>query len=653
MRIRSSHPILGLLVFLLGLSINAQDLPEGFEPIDRSFQTFMRAQGVPGASLAIVKNGRLVLARGYGMADVEQAQPVTPTSLFRIGSISKTVTAIAVMNLVQAGKLDLDARAFDILADIRPRSSRIADSRINRITVRNLLQHSGGWDSSRSGDPMSSPRISEIAASMNVSFPPSCPTIIAYMLDRNLDFDPGTRYSYSNFGFCVLGRIIEKVTNRRYDEFVFTEVLAPLGVERMRLGRTVLTDRAPGEVRYYDYAGASLIDSLMPSIRGKVAVPYSGVLPLESVDSVGAWIASAADIARIFTMLDGSRQPAVLSASSIQEMALRPVFGPAGPEYYGLGIAVVATGNGQAWWHNGGLPGTRAFAIRTPAGYTWAALFNSRPRDDSSFDGYLSAIFVPEALDSVKWPDVDLFPRVHPSGKPTVAAAGVVNAASGVPGPVAPGQLITIFGTFLAPADAPAPTISAEGIYPTRSSDVQVLLNGVAAPLLYLSPSQINAIVPFQVAGLDQVGLQVTTANYGSNPMLLACTDTSPALFTADGSGMGLAAAVNQDGRANSPTNPAAAGSVVTVFGTGFGITTPEDVNGAVSRSGLMLIAAPISATVNGKNARVLFAGAAPELVAGVAQINVAVPADALPGMAELIVTAGKFRTPPVSVAIK
>jgi CubicO group peptidase (beta-lactamase class C family) len=206
------------------------------------------------------------------------------------------------------------------------------------------------------------------------------------MLSRPLDFDPGTRFAYSNFGFLVLARIIERVAGQTYEEFVRREILSPMGIQRMRLGGTILALRAPDEVRYYDYPGAPLVNSLMPGVSGEVSEPYSGILPMESIDSAGAWIASAIDIVRIFTMLDGKRPPAVLSAESIEQM-VAPAFGPIGndpagnPVYSGLGIAIVGTGADAEWWHDVGSWGFHGFAARMRDGWTWAAIFNSAPSD--------------------------------------------------------------------------------------------------------------------------------------------------------------------------------------------------------------------------------------------------------------------------------
>ena len=146
--------------------------------------------------------------------------------------------------------------AFALLPDIRPRSGRLGDTRIGRITIRNLLTHSGGWDAAISGDPIAAPLSRQIASPVGVAFPPSPPAIISYMLDRRLDFDPGTRIAYSNFGFLVLGRVIEKLSGQPYAEFVRLQVLAPLGISgENRICRRI--SFRPGYRQYHPLAGGA------------------------------------------------------------------------------------------------------------------------------------------------------------------------------------------------------------------------------------------------------------------------------------------------------------------------------------------------------------------------------------------------------------
>jgi uncharacterized protein (TIGR03437 family) len=651
------------VVLLADARAQATDTPPGFEQIESAFLEFMQANQLPGASLAIARNGRLVLARGYGLADVEQSQPMKPESLLRFGSIGKTITSIAIMELVESGKLDLDASAFALLPDIQPRSGHLEDARIARITIRNLLTHSGGWDAAISGEPDAAPLGQQIASAMGVAYPPSPIAIISYMLDRRLDFDPGTRFAYSNFGFLVLGRLIEKLSGQSYAEFVRLQVLAPLGIERMRQGRTPLSLRAPGEARYYDYPGAPLFASLMPGVSGKTTEPYSGIVPLESLDSAGAWIASAVDLVRIFTMLDGWGAPVLVSRESVQQM-VTPVFATnasstAGQLFEGLGIFVTSRDANSLWENGGGLFGTASLACRPRNGWAWAVIFNSAPRDflynspNADFDGDLQHVISVDALESVSWPAGDLFPQYLPSGRPAVAPGGVVNAASGQTAAIVPGELVTIYGTYLGPPDGVSLPEPADGVLPFVYAGTSVSVNGIAAPLLFVSGRQINAVVPFNIGASMPAELRIQAFGYESEPLSLPAAIAAPALFTADGSGLGQAAALNQDGTPNSALNPASARSIVTVYGTGFGATLPISRDG-LSSSDLCSIVAPVRVAVSGKEAAVTYAGCAPGLVAGITQINFQIPDTVESGTAAVVVRSGDFASAPVAtIAIK
>ena len=248
----------------------------------------VREHHVPGAALAVARNGRIVYARGYGYADRDKKEPVEPNSLFRIASVTKPFTAVAVLQLVEKGKLHLNDKVFHVLELKEPIGPNIKfDERWKQITILELLQHRGGWDRDKSFDPMF--RSPAICKEMNVKPPADQEAIIHYMLRRPLDFDPGERYAYSNFGYCLLGRVIEKVSKKRYEAYVKEKVLAPLGIERMHQGRTLANERAKGEVRYYDGEGIAIMG---PHIGMREPEPY-GCWCLESMDSHGGWIASA------------------------------------------------------------------------------------------------------------------------------------------------------------------------------------------------------------------------------------------------------------------------------------------------------------------------------------------------------------------------
>src|SRR3989475_6707737 len=239
-----------------------------FLPFDREIQKFIQARNIPGGALAVVKDGRLVYTRGYGWADRENKVPVKPTSLFRIASISKPFTAVAVLKLIEEKKLRLDAPVWGLL-DLPSwvPGGKNSDERWKQITARHLLQHTGGWDRDKSFDPMFRPR--EIATSFGLPSPPDPRVIIRYVLGKPLDFDPGTRYAYSNFGFCLLGRVIENIAGTSYEKFVQEKVHASIGIRQMGIGASLAEKRVEGEVRYYtphDETAESVFDDA-PSPR--------------------------------------------------------------------------------------------------------------------------------------------------------------------------------------------------------------------------------------------------------------------------------------------------------------------------------------------------------------------------------------------------
>jgi CubicO group peptidase (beta-lactamase class C family) len=372
---------------------------------DRVVSELMAKWHIPGGAIAVVKDGRLILARGYGWADRERREPVEPGSLFRIASLSKSLTAAAVLKLVEEGRLHLDDPAFPLLGHLAPRPGARVNPQLARITIRNLLQHSGGWDRDQAFDPMF--RSPEIVRALGVPAPASAEAVVRYMLDQPLQFTPGTRYVYSNFGYCVLGRVIEKVAGERYETYVKRQILRPAGVTCMQLGRTLERDRAPGEVRYYGYPGIGLAPSVFPGGPAKVPWPYGG-WAIEAMDAHGGWLAGAVDLARFIDAVDGrGAHPQVLSQSSIQEMTARPA--PplwAGKEiWYGMGWLVRPSENN--WWHTGSLDGTTTLMVRAGNGLTWVALFNSRPKDSDKLSGELDIGMWKAVAGVSRWPDGD------------------------------------------------------------------------------------------------------------------------------------------------------------------------------------------------------------------------------------------------------
>jgi uncharacterized protein (TIGR03437 family) len=221
------------------------------------------------------------------------------------------------------------------------------------------------------------------------------------------------------------------------------------------------------------------------------------------------------------------------------------------------------------------------------------------------------------------------------TASPQIASAGVVNAASfSGGGEVAPGEMITIFGAGIGPAALAGMQLNSNGRVANLVAQTRVLFDGVAAPLIYVWASQISAVVPYSLAGKQSVALTVEFQGRSSAPVTLPVVTSAPALFTVDASGTGQAAALNQDGSINGPANPVDRGSVVVLFGTGEGQTSPAGEDGALATQTLPKPNLPVSVKIGGKTAQVMYAGAAPMLVAGVIQINVEVPADVSPSSA-------------------
>jgi N-acyl-D-amino-acid deacylase len=379
---------------------------------DALMTTFVQEQQVPGAVLAVTQDRRLVYARGFGWADRQRQQAVQPTALFRIASLSKPITAVAVLQLIERHQLTLDAKVWEVLKLSEP-----ADARWKQVTIGQLLQHTGGWDRAQSFDPMF--RSARIAQTLNVS-PPAAPQhIIHYMVGRPLDFAPGSRYARSNFGYCLLGRVIERVTGVAYERYVQQAVLAPLGVQRMRLGKTLPAERVAGEVVYYDAE-----DRTRPAVVGPIGkwvpVPY-GAWALEALDAPAGWLASAVDLVRFAAAFDVPAACPILRHESIVTMFARPA-GPAGYEpggtpkaiYYGCGWQVRPIGQqGDAdTWHFGRLDGTSALLARRYDSKNFAVLFNMNNAPDGQPLAAKMAGLLHQAVDHVhSWPTTDQFPQ--------------------------------------------------------------------------------------------------------------------------------------------------------------------------------------------------------------------------------------------------
>ncbi|MBS0555972.1 MAG: beta-lactamase family protein [Proteobacteria bacterium] len=367
-------------------------------PFDQAMQTFMQAHSIPSGAMAVTWQGRLVMAHGYTLNPGPNDILVQPQSLFRIASCSKQITSVLINRLIQDGKLSLTDTIGQFI-DLTPPAGQTADPRLATITIRNLLEHLAGFGDNASGttqgyDPMFDDF--EIEAALGVTLPISQANIIEFMDGKALVTAPGTTYRYSNYGYMLLGRVIEKVTGMPYAKYA-ASILNPIDIWDLRPGRSLLQYRAPGEV-YYDsgYTGTTVMDN------SGSTVPYEyGGFNIENMDSHGGWVISAVELARFLSNLDNPTAPnALLNQTSITRMFSLPQNYPLpynpGDYYYAEGWAVRNYGNNlYNTWHDGSLPSTTAYVVRTEYGWDYAVLLNRR--DESGQTDYASLI------DSAMW----------------------------------------------------------------------------------------------------------------------------------------------------------------------------------------------------------------------------------------------------------
>lgn len=386
------------------------------EPYDQIMTRLLEKYRIPGAALAVAKNGRLVLSRGYGWADIAAKEAVQPTSLFRLASLTKPVTAVTTLHLgeslVHKGIYPsltafLDEKAINLL-ELEPYGGRLADPRVKDITVRDLLQHSSGWNRNAAGDPMFRPTLDYVAKAMGKPDTLSSQDLISYMMSKYLSFAPGTRWSYSNLGYAVLGRIIERASGETYQSYT-AAVLREVGIGDIRFAHTRESQRWPHEVHYYDFPNAPLVPSILDGQQ--TPRPY-GDFYLEAQDSNGGLVASAQDLVQFVVSLEGLRKrPPLLSKATLAQMLERPNLPQyIGRErYYALGWEVQLKDGGMEWSHDGALAGSRTLLLRMPNGAVMAAFFNSRPWNDWSFIAELRRALENTSNTIQSWPTYDCF----------------------------------------------------------------------------------------------------------------------------------------------------------------------------------------------------------------------------------------------------
>jgi CubicO group peptidase (beta-lactamase class C family) len=325
----------------------AKDIPSTRElaGMEGVATAFVSAHSVPGLAVAVARDGELLYERGFGLADRDNKETVTPGHLFRIASVSKPITSATLFHLMEEKRLALEDTVFGARGILGEDFGKAPFKQwVEAIRIKHLLTHTGGGWQNDGTDPMFR------NPGMNHK------QLITWAIEQvPLKNPPGEHYAYSNFGFCVLGRVIEKLTGTAYEQYVRETILKSCGVTGMRIAGNTLAERAPNEVVYH---GAGREN------------PYG--MKVRRMDSHGGWLATARDLAMFASHVDGhAASRNILQAGSIREMTTAS----AANAGYAKGWAVNRFNN---WWHTGSLPGTTSIMVRTASGFCWAALANSR-----------------------------------------------------------------------------------------------------------------------------------------------------------------------------------------------------------------------------------------------------------------------------------
>jgi len=349
-----------------------------FDPCDARamedcIEAYLRKWKVPGISLSITKNGALLYNQAFGFADPRKKEPLTTSHRFRIASLSKSITSDCVFRLIESGKLTLSDKVFGSSGLLSTRFKKVRkNSYLEQVSIEHLLTHMVGDWGNETDDPMF----------LNNKMDHD--ELIYWTLERRrLTRVPGKDYKYSNFGYCLLGRVIEEATGKPYEISASDLVFQPSGMTSLDLTGNTLEERKNLEVIYSDQTGYD---------------PYG--FNFKRMDSHGGWISTSQDLARFLVHVDGfPTKPDILNADSIKTMTT-----PASPGY-AKGWCVNRFNN---WWHNGSLQGSLSFMVRAQNGFCMVALINSR-RWKSLMDAELDKLTWDIISKVTNWPQADLF----------------------------------------------------------------------------------------------------------------------------------------------------------------------------------------------------------------------------------------------------
>jgi CubicO group peptidase (beta-lactamase class C family) len=357
--------------------------------LDETIRHFMQERGVPGLSVALTYDDRLIYASSFGYADKESKLLVTTKDRFRQASVSKSVTSIAIMYLVEQGFLSLSSRVFGEGSVLGYRyGTKTFTPYELQITVQHLLEHTTGFVNDDMCGEDCDPTYLDKYLELDQW------DLVGALLDQyDPTHEPGTFASYSNFAFFIAGRVIEAVSGaRRYEDFVEEYILRRLGIEDMQLARD---KKAENEVVYYNEEDPDK--------------PYA--FHVHRRDSVGAWIATPTSLVKLLTSIDGfSGRPDFLNGSTIASMFEKS---PVNGSDYAKGFTVgYVNGKLTQAFKDGGYWGTNAYIDINFANKTSYAIASNQeiPHNGTFRGGHdMKGMMDNYTFGIEEWPDWDLF----------------------------------------------------------------------------------------------------------------------------------------------------------------------------------------------------------------------------------------------------
>ncbi|MFR9503036.1 MAG: serine hydrolase domain-containing protein [Rikenellaceae bacterium] len=362
---------------------------------DKDIQAFMRRWEFKGASFALMYNDSLIYAKGYG--DANDTLKCDVSHVFRIASVSKLLTATAVMKLREQKKISLESKVFGASGILN--DSMFLDLRtknLDQITVEHLLRHTSGI-STPIGDPAFANY--SVAQVIGKELPLTVDDMVYYATQCRLNARPGDRYDYSNLGYIILGKIIEEVTGVEYEQYMRDSILAPIGCHDMFIGHNFSENRAPNEVSYYEVKEADPVEAYDGS--GRMTMKSNGGNNVTLLGSAGGWVASPTELLKFVSAINGcSINEDILTEESIKLMT----YDSKSDKPIGW-----ATVRGTEWVRSGSMSGTCALVKKQKDGYTWVFITNSSAWIGPNISNYISSTVSRSIAKVKKWPKRDLF----------------------------------------------------------------------------------------------------------------------------------------------------------------------------------------------------------------------------------------------------